>query len=144
MISVTTLSAGHVTHDRFGERLVPGGCAYYAAQTWRALGARSRLATVVGEDFACEDAFTGLETQANRTGKTTVFVNQYPDSGPRVQFVEALASPVFPDRLSRDWKNPDVLFLGPVLNEVDIPVWKRATGARMAEAFERAKSIQKS
>jgi len=131
MSSVTTLAAGHVTHDLFGERLVPGGCAYYAAQTWRALGTRSRLVTVVGDDYACDDAFTGLETQANRTGKTTVFVNHYPDSGPRVQFVEALAPPVLPDRLPQDWRNPDVLFLGPVLNEVDIPAWKRATSSRL-------------
>jgi hypothetical protein len=45
--------------------------------------------------------------------------------------VQALAPPVEPGQLPRDWQNPDVLFLGPVLNEVDIPAWKRTTRARL-------------
>jgi sugar/nucleoside kinase (ribokinase family) len=132
MPAVTTMAVGHVTHDRLGDRLVPGGCAFYAAQTWRALGARSRLVTVLGEDFACDRALAGVETRATRSGDTTVFVNLYPQSGPRVQYVEALAPPVVPDRLPPEWRSPDVLFLGPVLNEVDISSWKRAAGARLA------------
>jgi 1D-myo-inositol 3-kinase len=132
MTLVTTLAVGHITHDRLGDGFVPGGCAYYAAHTWQALGARSQLVTVVGEDFVCDHVFTELEAQATRTGKTTVFTNQYPHSGPRVQYVEALAPPVVPDQLPKDWRSPDVLFLGPVLNEVDISAWTRSTGARFS------------
>jgi sugar/nucleoside kinase (ribokinase family) len=118
-----------VTHDRFGEEILPGGCAYYAARTLQALGAVSRLVTAVGTDFACEDAIGGLETLAVRQGKTTVFTNLYPDSGPRVQYVEALAPPVVPGQLPGEWTRPDVLFLGPVLDEVDIVAFKEATSA---------------
>jgi 1D-myo-inositol 3-kinase len=128
---LTTLAVGHITHDRFGERTLPGGCAYYAARTWQALGARSRLAAVVGEDFACQDALAGLDTRIERRGRTTVFTNLYPDSGPRIQFVEALAPPVIPDEIPKEWRRPDVLFLGPVLNEVDIQSWKQAVDARL-------------
>jgi len=128
---VTTLAIGHITHDRFGERTLPGGCSYYAARTWQALGARSRLVTAVGEDFACRDALAGLNARIERRGRTTVFTNIYPDSGPRIQFVEALAPPVSPDEIPSEWRRPDVLFLGPVLNEVDIQSFKQSVDARL-------------
>ena len=67
---VTTLAVGHITHDRFGDQILPGGCAYYASRTWQALGARSRLVAVVGEDFACQDALSGLDAQIARRGRT--------------------------------------------------------------------------
>jgi sugar/nucleoside kinase (ribokinase family) len=129
MDGTTVLAAGHVTHDRFRDKILPGGCAYYAARTWQALEAISRLATAVGTDFVCEDAFGGLETRVVREGKTTVFTNLYPDSGPRVQYVEALAPPVTPGQLPGEWTRPDVLFLGPVLDEVDMVAFKQATAA---------------
>ena len=128
---VTTLAVGHITHDRFGERILPGGCAYYASRTWQALGARSRLVAAVGEDFACQYALSGLDAQIARRGRTTVFTNLYPETGPRIQYVEALAPPVSPDQIPDDWRRPDVLFLGPVLNEVDIQSWKQAVDARL-------------
>ena len=128
---ITTLAVGHITHDRFSREIRPGGCAYYASRTWHALGARSHLVSAVGNDFACESALTDLDTRVTREGKTTVFTNQYPDSGPRIQFVEALASPVSPNLLPTDWRRPDVLFLGPVLNEVEISAWRQATDARL-------------
>jgi len=69
----TVISVGHVTHDRYGDAIVAGGCAYFGARVQHALGARVRLVTTVGEDFACADAFDGLEVQVRRAGKTTLF-----------------------------------------------------------------------
>ncbi len=131
MNRITAIAVGHVTHDRFGTDVLPGGCAYYASRTWQALGARTRIVTAVGEDFACEEAWAALEARAARGGRTTVFTNLYPDSGPRVQFVEALAPPVVPGQLPQNWRSADVLFLGPVLNEVEIPAWRHAVDARL-------------
>jgi len=125
------MAVGHVTHDRFDGDILPGGCAYYASRTWQSLGARSRLFAAVGEDFSCDDALAGLEIRVTREGKTTVFTNHYPESGPRIQFVEALSPPVVPGRIQEGWAKPDILFLGPVLNEVDISRWKRAVNARL-------------
>ena len=131
MQAITTLAVGHITHDRFSDKTLPGGCAYYAARTFKALGARSRLVTVVGQDFACEDAFEDLQTRVQRSGKTTVFTNLYPNSGPRVQYIDAMAPPVSPDQLPLDWRHTDAMFLGPVIDEVDIPAWKKAIDARI-------------
>lgn len=139
---ITTLAVGHVTHDRLAERIVPGGCAYYAARTFQALGARARLVTSLGEDFACRDALAGIEVQAARRGRTTVFTNVYPRAGPRRQFVQAEAEAVTPARLPAAWRRPDVLFLGPVLGEVDIRDWLQAVEARVTavgvQGFVRA------
>jgi 1D-myo-inositol 3-kinase len=128
---ITCVAAGHVTHDRVEAGLVPGGCAYYAAMTWLALDARSRLVTTVGEDFACREALSGIETRIRVSGRTTVFTNLYPAHGPRVQTVEALAPDVEAGQLPNDWLRPDVLFLGPVMAEVSLADWKDRVGARL-------------
>lgn len=109
-----TLCAGHVTHDRIGMDIVPGGCAFYAARTIQSLGAHSRLVSTVGEDFACDAAITGIECRLDRRGQTTVFENSYPDGAWRVQTVTALAPEVAPARMPPAWQRPDVLFIGPV------------------------------
>ena len=48
---LTAVTVGQVTHDRYGDRIVPGGCAFFGARTFQGLGAVSRLLTTVGEDF---------------------------------------------------------------------------------------------
>jgi sugar/nucleoside kinase (ribokinase family) len=125
------LAAGHVTHDRHGDALVAGGSAWYAARVWHALGLRARLATAVGADFTQDAALAGLEVRAHRAGRTTVFTNLYPEGGPRRQYVETQAPPVRPDDLPPDWRAADVLFLAPVLGEVDVAPWRAAVDARV-------------
>jgi sugar/nucleoside kinase (ribokinase family) len=125
------VSVGHVTHDRYGERLVPGGCAYFGARTQHALGARVRLVTTVGEDFACPEAWDGFEAVVRRAGRTTVFTNHYPQGGPRVQRIEAEAPAVDPSSLPAAWREASLLHLAPVMGEVDLAAWKGAVRARV-------------
>jgi len=126
------LFVGHVTHDRFGARTVAGGSAWFAAQTWRRLGGAARLVTTVGTDFRADaEAFAGVEADVRREGRTTVFHNRYEGAGPRVQWIEAAAPPVTPDRLPQGWRGADVAFLAPVFGEVDAATWAQATGARV-------------
>ncbi len=128
------LAVGHVTHDRHGETLVAGGSAWYAARVWHALGDRARLVTSVGAEFVRDDALVGLEVEVERRGRTTVFTNLYPEGGPRRQYVETQAPPVSPSLLPAGWAAPDVLFLAPVLGEVDVAAWLGATRARLVGA----------
>lgn len=127
---ISSLCVGQVTHDRSGDRIVAGGCAYYAARVFQALGAHSRLVTAVGEDFACAHALDGLEWAGERQGTTTVFTNTYPDVGTRVQYVERQAGTVCPDVLPDSWAQVDVAFLGPVIGELTVAAWRRALRAR--------------
>jgi hypothetical protein len=85
------ITVGHVTHDRYGDDIVAGGCAFYAARTQAALGADVHLVTAVGDDFACDDALAGLTVDVTRGGVTTLFTNLYPEGSLRVQRIEAMA-----------------------------------------------------
>ena len=127
MSAVRVLVAGHVTHDRYGDAIVPGGCAFYGALTHRALGAEVQLVTAVGADFACDDALTGLDAQVTRAGRTTLFTNTYPPGGVRVQRIEATAPRVEPPATV-----PAValVHLAPVMQELDLAAWLAAARGR--------------
>lgn len=121
--SLRVLSVGHVTHDRYGDDIVPGGCAFFGAKTCAGLGARTRLLTAVGDDFQCHEALADLETSIRTGGATTVFTNTYPPGGLRVQLVEAQAPMLEPDQLPASWCQPDVFFLAPVMGEIIAVDW---------------------
>jgi hypothetical protein len=126
---LTALSVGHVTRDRYRSRTRIGGCATYGARAFRALGSRSRLVTVAAEDLARDLELDGVEMERGPSAHTTTFENVYPDTGPRQQWVHALAAPVSPDLLPTAWERPDILFLAPVCGEVDVGAWLQAVRA---------------
>jgi len=128
---ITALCVGQVTHDRYGDRIVPGGCAFYAARTFAALGARTALATGVGEDFACDDGLAGLDVMRAAGGRSTVFLNTYPVGGPRVQWIDEVAPAVGPDVLAPRWVVADAVFFGPVFGELVLADWTAAVAGRL-------------
>jgi hypothetical protein len=127
----SALAVGQVTHDRYGERIVPGGCAFYAARTFAALGATTGLATGVGEDFDCDDGLAGLDVMRAVGGRSTVFLNTYPDDGPRIQWIDAVAPQVGIEVLEPRWPRADAVFLAPVFGELDLGEWTGAVAGRV-------------
>jgi sugar/nucleoside kinase (ribokinase family) len=127
-----TLSVGHVTHDRYGDQIVPGGCAYYGAQTFHQLGAQTQLLTAVGDDFLAYEALAPFETHVLTGGNTTVFSNIYPPGEPRLQIVETQAPSLGPAQLPTTFRGADVLFVAPVMGELMEPGWVAAANARVA------------
>jgi sugar/nucleoside kinase (ribokinase family) len=123
------LACGHVTLDRLGGRLEPGGSAWYAARAWHALGARARILTAAGADFPRE-ALSGVEAAVAPAERTTRFVNRAAAGGRREQQVEAVAPPLDPALLPAAWRTADVLFLSPVLGEVDLRAFAGEARAR--------------
>ncbi len=128
---ITAVVVGQVTHDRYGPDIVPGGCAYYGARTLHAMGARVSLATAVGGDFACEASLTELDVRTAVGEKTTVFLNSYPDDGPRVQWVESVAPTIEPEMAKKWVAAPDILFIAPVFGEMSLRGWAEAVNARI-------------
>ena len=122
-MTVRIAIAGHVTHDRYGDAIVAGGCAYYGAWTHRGLSAKVRLHTTVGLDFACDDALAGFDTVVERAGKTTLFTNTYPEGGIRIQRIEAMAPKVRPPQRI---EGVDLVHLAPVMQDVDLAAWLAA------------------
>lgn len=126
----TVLVCGHVTLDRLGGTLLPGGSAWYAARTLAALGASPRLFTGASKDFPRE-VLAGIEARVEELPVTTTFVNDYRPDGARSQRVLAAAPPLDPEGIPADWRTPEALLLAPVLGEVDPPAFLDATRARL-------------
>lgn len=126
------LVAGHLTHDRNQNGFLPGGCAYYASQVYRQLAARVHLAVTVGTDFVFDDVLHQVDCTLTRCGQTTVFANIYPGSeAPRIQLIESTAPNVVPLGIPDDMLNADIVHLAPVIGELDIDLWRRATHANI-------------
>ncbi|MBN2723809.1 MAG: hypothetical protein JXR95_07055 [Deltaproteobacteria bacterium] len=113
------LSIGQVTHDRYGDSICPGGCAYFGAKTASGLGSQVKLLTSIGSDFECDNFLIDLEVHGVREGFTTVFTNTYPDGDLRVQLVETQSPPISFTHLPESWKSTDALFIAPVFEEID-------------------------
>lgn len=126
---VRVLVVGHVTLDRYGAELLPGGGAYYAARVYAALGAQVLVITRAASDFP-RQALAGTEAVIAPSARTTVFANAYAESGARTQRVEAVAPALQPGLAPESWRSPDLLHLAPVLGEVDLVAWTAVVAAR--------------
>lgn len=116
--------AGHVTHDRRPDGAIhAGGPAFYAARTYRGLGATARLVTALGDDFARADELLGLQAEIRRGRATTTTAIE------RDRLI-ARAEPVLAVDLPEAWRRCDVLHLAPVLSEVDVARWTQVTQAK--------------
>ena len=125
----TVLVVGHVTLDRYGEGLTPGGTVGYATHTYRGLGARVRAVTRAAPDYPV-GALDGVETVVVPSAETTTFVNSYGADGQRSQRVEAVAPALEPGSVPPAWRRADVVHLAPVLGELDLGAWVRSVRAR--------------
>jgi 1D-myo-inositol 3-kinase len=130
MSSLRVLVCGHVTLDRYGDAVLPGGSAYYAGQAYRALGARVSVVSAAGPDFP-PTALAGVEAQVAPSPRTTSFENRYAPDGARSQSVGAVAAPLDPAALVASWRAVDVLHLAPVVGEVGLRAWCGAVRARI-------------
>lgn len=130
-MAARVLVVGHVTHDRYGDAVVPGGCAYYGALAYANLGADYHLACGVGTDFVLDADLRNIPHTIHREGRTTVFTNLYPANAPRIQLLEEQAPMLPPGDLDPAWLAADLVHLAPVLGEIDLAVWKAASRAKI-------------
>jgi len=125
----TVLCVGHVTRDRTTNGWRAGGGALYGALAFLRCGAaRVRLLTKSADDERSlggldEAVRTGVELRVEPDDTTTTFRNVYSAAEERRQWVEARAEPMLPETLPPDWARPDVLFLSPVLQELELGPW---------------------
>jgi sugar/nucleoside kinase (ribokinase family) len=128
---ITCLTAGHITHDRFGKQFAPGGSVLYAAKTLIALGGDVRIATSFGDNFQFHKETDGIPTYNTPSAVTTTFENTYPAGAPRLMLVEDVASEVPPDCVPDDQRSVDLLFLAPVIGEIPLDPWINTVSARI-------------
>jgi sugar/nucleoside kinase (ribokinase family) len=116
------LLLGHVTVDRLDEkRVAMGGTATYAALTARNMGARVGVHTSAGYEPGLIDILRGALVARIPAEYTTCFVNDY-TSGAREQHIESIADKLTYEQILPEWRNPPVVHLGPLCQELDTSI----------------------
>jgi sugar/nucleoside kinase (ribokinase family) len=119
------LLLGHVTVDRLDEKRVAlGGTATYAAVTARNMGARAGIHTSAAYEPGLIDILRGVLVARVPADYTTCFVNDY-SSGKRQQSIESVAEKLTYEQILPEWRNPAVVHLGPLCQELDTTIVER-------------------
>jgi hypothetical protein len=117
--TVDYLLLGHVTVDRLDDRrTVLGGTATYGALTARNMGARVGVHTSAAYEPGLIDTLGGVLVARIPAEYTTCFVNDYSE-GKRRQTIESVAEKLSYDQILPEWRNPPVVHLGPLNQELD-------------------------
>jgi sugar/nucleoside kinase (ribokinase family) len=134
------VAIGHVTLDRVGDRLRPGGTALYAAVTADRLGLSAGIVTSHGDDYPLDAIPTRIEVVGVPAPATTVF--EYAEhADKRGMRVSSTARPLGPRDVPADWLDAGLVLLAPVIDEVDVEVvdvFDEATVAAAAQGWLRA------
>ena len=117
--TVDYLLIGHVTVDRLDDkRVAMGGTATYAALAARNMGARVGVHTSAAYEPGLIDTLRGVLVARIPAEYTTCFVNDY-SSGARRQTIESVAEKLTYEQILPEWRNPPVVHLGPLCQEID-------------------------
>jgi hypothetical protein len=117
--TVDYLLLGHVTVDRLDEkRVVLGGTATYAALTARNMGARVGVHTSAAYEPGLIDTLGGVMVARIPAEYTTCFVNEY-IADKRRQTIESVAEKLTYEQILPEWRNPPIVHLGPLCQELD-------------------------
>jgi hypothetical protein len=117
--NIDYLLLGHVTVDRLDEkRVVLGGTATYGALTARNLGARVGVHTSTSYEPGLIDTLGGVLVARIPAEYTSCFVNDY-TAGKRRQTIESVAQKLTYEQILPEWRNPAVVHLGPLCQEID-------------------------
>jgi sugar/nucleoside kinase (ribokinase family) len=120
------VAIGHVTLDRFGDEVRPGGAALYSAVTAHRLGLSAGILTSHAADYPLEAIPSRIEVVTLEAPATTVF-DYDAASGDRQQKLVSTARPLAVRDLPDDWRAAPLVLLAPVAQEVDL---------RLSAAFE--------
>jgi 1D-myo-inositol 3-kinase len=130
----TLLVLGHVTRDRFGSASRTGGAAAYAAQAAALLGIDTALVTVAPSDAPELAPLRGVPRLSVRVApseRMTTFGHEFSGSRRELSLLE-LARPLRWDDIPPQWRQPELVYAGPVAGECD---------AGLIERFETATVI---
>ena len=129
------VAIGHVTLDRFGDVVRPGGAALYAVVTAHRQGLSAGILTSHGDDYPLELIPPRIEVVSVAARATTRF--EHTASGERrTMRVPSAAGPLTAADVPEDWRAAPLVLLAPVLGEVDPHVARAFTNATLAAAAQ--------
>lgn len=117
-LSPEFVAVGHVTLDRVGGLVRPGGAALYAAVTAHRLGFSAGVLTSHGDDFPLDLIPPAIEVVSVPAARTTTLEHRGQD-GKRRMRVEGVARPLAAGDVPADWTGASTVLLAPVIDEVD-------------------------
>lgn len=129
------MAVGHVTLDRFGDVVRPGGAALYAAVTAHRLGLSAGILTSHGDDFPLGAVPPQIEVITVEAAQTTTFEHRDAGDGRSLR-VTAGAQPLGLRDVPDDWRDAPIVLLAPVINEVDPLVATAFSDASLAAAAQ--------
>jgi sugar/nucleoside kinase (ribokinase family) len=139
------VAVGHVTLDRFGNALRPGGSALYAAVTAHRLGLSAGILTSHGDDFPLEVIPPQIEVVTVPSASTTTFTHILSPGRARVLASGETAAALRPEAIPEDWRDARLVLLAPVLSELDesfAAAFPDATLAADAQGWLRARGSE--
>jgi 1D-myo-inositol 3-kinase len=95
----------------------PGGAAAYAALTANRHGLTAGILTSIDSDYPVQEVLTGIDVRVVESEHTATFANYY-DSDERSQVLIASGNKIPQSALPANWKQPEILFAGPLLHEL--------------------------
>lgn len=125
------LSLGFITFDLYKNRKIIGGASAYSAILARNFGFDSAIATNIGKDFENFGALKDIRLAYQTDESTTTFINKPSKereeniSEKRVQYVTNIADRIKEEMISEEWFNAEIVYLCPVLNELEEGIIKR-------------------
>ena len=126
---------GHVTLDRLGDTIQPGGAALYAAVAAHRLGLSVGILTSHADDFPLELIPSQIEVVTVPAEATTTFVYEA-GAVPRTMSVSALARTLGSADVPEDWIDASLVLLAPVAGEIDPLLATAFTGPTLAAAAQ--------
>ena len=117
------VSVGHVSWDISADSdfvIMPGGAAAYATVLARRLGMDSAIVTAAADDYPIDEVAPPELRAVVRSDNTTTFQYRHDATGMRSQRLLARASTIAGDVVPDEWREPDVLFVGPLDRELPL------------------------
>ena len=112
---------GTYTKDSLPEGgYILGGTVFYSGVQARRLGAEVTVISTAEPDINLSAVEPGTAVHIQESPESTIFENIYDDEGNRIQNVRAKASPLDPDNAPKLHAPPDILHLGPLVDEVPL------------------------
>ena len=112
------LTIGHVCLDITTAGYVPGGGVTFAARVAAAMGCRTVVLTSSATDYHHEEVLGQVEVKSIPSEHTTTFENIY-EENERKQTIHVVSENLEPSHLPPRWKNPAIVHIAPIANEVD-------------------------
>lgn len=131
MPPIDFLAIGHVCHDWTPAGNVLGGTTSYASFFARKLGLQTAILTSFGSDFEFQNRFQNISLHSIPSDKTTLFKNVY-DGSNRQQFLLEKSNNIFTNNIPDDFRNPKMVLLGPIANEIDFGLLDRFENSMVA------------